>query len=164
MTEQEEREAVGEHACTQDETPPASSLLPTISERQRRRFLCGAAGWATAAGLPLLSACGGGGDAAPPTPAPGPSPDADLQPPTLAASTLFQPAFIDALQALDTSHLPPAAPELLIAAQGDELLDWHEMVARYPGAQQRVLQGGDHALSSFPEHLTDVLAFCDLVR
>ena len=74
----------------------------------------------------------------------------------------FQPAFIDELQALDTSQLPPAAPELLIAAQGDELLDWREMVARYPGAQQRVLQGGDHALSSFPEHLDEVLRFCNL--
>ena len=78
------------------------------------------------------------------------------------AHFFFQPAFIDELQALDTSHLPPAAPELLIAAQGDELLDWREMVARYPGAQQRVLQGGDHALSSFPEHLDEVLRFCDL--
>ncbi len=78
------------------------------------------------------------------------------------AHFFFQPAFIDELQALDTSHLPPAAPELLIAAQGDELLDWREMVARYPEAQQRVLQGGDHALSSFPEHLDEVLRFCDL--
>ena len=74
----------------------------------------------------------------------------------------FQPAFIDELQALDTSQLPPAAPELLIAAQGDELLDWREMVARYPQAQQRVLEGGDHALSSFPQQLAEVLRFCDL--
>ena len=74
----------------------------------------------------------------------------------------FRPEFVDELQALDVSHLPPAAPELLIAAQGDELLDWREMVARYPQAQQRVLEGGDHALSSFPQQLAEVLRFCDL--
>lgn len=76
----------------------------------------------------------------------------------------FQPAFIDELRALDVNHQPPAAPELLIAAQGDELLDWREMLARYPQARQRVLAGGDHALSSFPEQLAEVLAFCDLAR
>ena len=74
----------------------------------------------------------------------------------------FRPEFVDELRALDVSHLPPAAPELLIAAQGDELLDWREMVARYPQAQQRVLEGGDHALSSFPQQLAEVLRFCDL--
>ncbi|WP_404300394.1 YqiA/YcfP family alpha/beta fold hydrolase [Alicycliphilus denitrificans] len=75
----------------------------------------------------------------------------------------FRPEFIAELQALDVSQQPPAAPELLIAAQGDELLDWREMVARYPQAQQCVLPGGDHALSSFPEHLPEVLRFCGLV-
>ena len=74
----------------------------------------------------------------------------------------FRPEFIAELQALDVSHLPPAAPELLIAAQGDELLDWREMVARYPQARQQVLEGGDHALSDFPAHLEQVLRFCNL--
>ena len=74
----------------------------------------------------------------------------------------FAPEFIAELQALDVSALPPAGPELLIAAQGDELLDWREMVARYPQARQTVLPGGDHALSDFPAHLGEVLRFCDL--
>lgn len=74
----------------------------------------------------------------------------------------FRPEYIAELQALDVRHLPPAGPELLIAAQGDELLDWREMVARYPQATQRVLPGGDHALSDFAQHLPEVLAFCDL--
>ena len=74
----------------------------------------------------------------------------------------FRPEFVDELRALDVSQLPPAAPELLIAAQGDELLDWREMVARYPQARQTVLPGGDHALSDFPAHLGEVLRFCDL--
>jgi len=74
----------------------------------------------------------------------------------------FRPEFIDELKALDVSQLPPAGPELLIAAQGDELLDWREMVARYPRARQQVLPGGDHALSDFPAHLEAALRFCDL--
>ncbi|MGE4329545.1 YqiA/YcfP family alpha/beta fold hydrolase [Diaphorobacter sp.] len=74
----------------------------------------------------------------------------------------FRPEFIGELQTLDVRHQPPAGPQLLIAAQGDEVLDWREMVARYPQARQRVLPGGDHALSDFAAHLPGVLAFCGL--
>ena len=74
----------------------------------------------------------------------------------------FRPEFIDELRALDVRGQPPAAAQLLLAAQGDEVLDWREMVARYPEARQIVLPGGDHALSDFPAHLPEVLRFCDL--
>ncbi|MBS0609383.1 MAG: esterase [Proteobacteria bacterium] len=74
----------------------------------------------------------------------------------------FRPEYIAELRALDVSAQPPAGPELLIAAQGDELLDWREMAARYPQAQQIVLPGGDHALSDFPAHLEKALGFCNL--
>jgi predicted esterase YcpF (UPF0227 family) len=43
----------------------------------------------------------------------------------------------------------PPRPQLAIIAKGDEVLDWREMVARYPQAQLRLLEGGDHALSDF---------------
>ncbi len=75
----------------------------------------------------------------------------------------FRAEYIDELRALDVRGHGPAGPQLLIAAQGDELLDWREMVARYPEARQLVLPGGDHALSNFPELLPQVMAFCDLV-
>ena len=75
----------------------------------------------------------------------------------------FRPEFISELQALDVRGLPPAGPELLIATQGDEVLDWREMVARYPQATQRVLPGGEHALNDYPRHLDEVLRFCNLV-
>ncbi|MBS0291852.1 MAG: esterase [Proteobacteria bacterium] len=75
----------------------------------------------------------------------------------------FRPEFIEELEALDVSQQPPGGPELLIAAQGDELLDWREMVTRYPHATQRVLPGGDHALSDFAQHLEETLRFCSLV-
>ncbi len=74
----------------------------------------------------------------------------------------FRPEYIAELQALDVRGLPPAGPELAIIAQGDEVLDWREMVARYPAAQQRVLEGGDHALTGFEVHLPLVDSFLQL--
>ncbi len=36
------------------------------------------------------------------------------------------------------------------------------MAARYPQAQQHIVQGGDHALSDFAQHLPTLMAFLDL--
>jgi len=51
---------------------------------------------------------------------------------------------------------------LLIAATGDELLDWREMVAAWAGAQTLVIEGSDHALSDFEQHIERVLAFAGI--
>jgi len=37
------------------------------------------------------------------------------------------------------------------------VLDYREAVACYSGALQTVVQGGDHALSSFPEHVPELV-------
>lgn len=74
----------------------------------------------------------------------------------------FRAEYMAELGPWDVRGQPPGGPELLVAAQGDEVLDWREMVARYPAARQIVRPGGDHALSDFPELLDEVLAFCDL--
>ncbi|OJU91619.1 MAG: esterase [Burkholderiales bacterium 66-5] len=74
----------------------------------------------------------------------------------------FREEYIAELQALDLRSHAPAGRELLVAAQGDEVLDWREMVARYPQAEQIVLRGGDHALSGFEALLDRVLEFCAL--
>ena len=50
----------------------------------------------------------------------------------------------------------------LVAAQGDEVLDWREMVARHPSARRKLLAGSDHALSDFDDHIDEVLEFLDL--
>lgn len=71
----------------------------------------------------------------------------------------FLPEYIAELQALDMRGRPPAGPELAIITKGDELLDWREMVARYPQALLVLLEGGDHGLSDFAEHLPVVLEF-----
>ena len=74
----------------------------------------------------------------------------------------FAPEFVDELRALDVRDQPPAAPQLAIIAKGDEVLDWREMVARYPQAHLRLLEGGDHGLSDFSSHLPPITEFLNL--
>jgi predicted esterase YcpF (UPF0227 family) len=74
----------------------------------------------------------------------------------------FRREYIEELRALDTRHMTPAAPEMLLAAEGDEVLDWREMSARYPHALQIVQEGGDHALSNFEEYLPQLDEFLNL--
>lgn len=74
----------------------------------------------------------------------------------------FLPEYIAELQALSAEHTLPVGREMAIIAKGDEVLDWQEMVARYPAAQQTLLEGGDHALSDFEDHLPAVAQFLQL--
>ena len=74
----------------------------------------------------------------------------------------FAPEFVDELRALDVRGLAPAARQLAIIAKGDEVLDWREMLARYAQAQVTLLEGGDHALSDFAQHLPAVARFLRL--
>lgn len=75
----------------------------------------------------------------------------------------FEPAFVEELRALQ--HGPVARPQdyFAIIAKGDEVLDWREMTARYPGARIRLLEGGDHAISDFEAHMDEVFAFLALL-
>ncbi|MBS0453701.1 MAG: esterase [Proteobacteria bacterium] len=76
----------------------------------------------------------------------------------------FKAEYIDELKALETGPLPHPERCLAIVAKGDEVLNWQEMVARYPGSRIKLLEGGDHALSDFEvAHLRDVLDFLQLV-
>ena len=74
----------------------------------------------------------------------------------------FKPEYIQELNDLYVKNITKPNRYYLIAAKGDEVLDWQEMVAKYPGAQQLVLEGGDHAISNYLELLPTVLAFHDL--
>jgi predicted esterase YcpF (UPF0227 family) len=58
-------------------------------------------------------------------------------------------------------YLPRIDPGryLLIVETGDEVLDYRRALARYAGAQQIVVDGGDHSLQSFPSHLPRILQF-----
>jgi uncharacterized protein len=57
--------------------------------------------------------------------------------------------------------VPKVSPEryLLLVETGDEVLDYRRAVSRYAGAAQCVVEGGDHSLQSFPDHLSRILAF-----
>ena len=79
-----------------------------------------------------------------------------------SARFFFRAEFLDELGALGLHGKPAAGPELLLVAKGDEVLDWREMVARYPQAEVRLLEGGDHALSDFTEHLEPITRFLQL--
>lgn len=74
----------------------------------------------------------------------------------------FRPEYIEELRQLDTRAMTPAAPEMVLIAQGDEVLDWNEMSERYPHALQLVQEGGDHALSNFAEYLERIDEFLAL--
>jgi len=74
----------------------------------------------------------------------------------------FQPAYIDELRALTVPAITRPERYFAVIAKGDEVLDWREMVDRYPGATIRLLDGGDHALSDFDDHLPHLLRFLNL--
>ncbi|MBK4733474.1 YqiA/YcfP family alpha/beta fold hydrolase [Noviherbaspirillum pedocola] len=74
---------------------------------------------------------------------------------------VFLPEHLEELRAFEVVTITRPERYLLLAATGDEVLDWREMVAHYPGAQQRVIEGSDHGISDFPRYLDSVLAFCD---
>jgi len=74
----------------------------------------------------------------------------------------FRAGYIDELRALDPGPITRPERYFTLIAKGDELLDWREMSARYPGAQGRLLEGSDHGLSDFAEHLPAILRFLQL--
>ena len=74
----------------------------------------------------------------------------------------FRPEFIDEFKAL--APYPITRPERYWAliAKGDEVLNWQEMVAHYPGVDLTLLEGSDHAVSDFEQHQAKLLAFLGL--
>ena len=74
----------------------------------------------------------------------------------------FAPEFVGELKALEVGKLEHPKRVLAFIAKGDEVLDWRDMCARYPHSPQVVLEGGDHALSDFAQHVPEVLAFLGL--
>ncbi|MBS1187280.1 MAG: esterase [Burkholderiaceae bacterium] len=71
----------------------------------------------------------------------------------------FKPEYVDDLLALKVERITRPERYWLIAATGDELLDWREMVAHYPGARQTIIDGSDHGLTGFEQYLDEVLAY-----
>ncbi|MDE2370354.1 MAG: esterase [Burkholderiales bacterium] len=76
----------------------------------------------------------------------------------------FTSAHLAELRAL--GRPPIGHPERLLAvvAKGDELLDWREMTSRYAGCALRLVEGSDHGLSDFDDHLPALIDFLGLRR
>jgi predicted esterase YcpF (UPF0227 family) len=78
------------------------------------------------------------------------------------ASIDMKPEYLDELLALDTPRITRPGRYFLVAATGDEVIDWRTMVAKYAGCRQRVIEGSDHQIGDFAQVLPEVLAFCGL--
>jgi predicted esterase YcpF (UPF0227 family) len=74
----------------------------------------------------------------------------------------FRAAYVAELRALTPRRITDPSRYAAVIAKGDELLDWREMTARYAGSHLRLLDGSDHALSDFDQHLPFVLDFLRL--
>lgn len=74
----------------------------------------------------------------------------------------FKREYIAELEALQVKRITRPERYFLIAATGDEVLDWQEMVAHYPQAKQVVIDGSDHGIGEFSDYADAVLAFCGI--
>ena len=72
----------------------------------------------------------------------------------------FKPEYLDELAALRVENITRPKRYFLLAATGDEVLSWEQMRAHYPGAQQQIIEGSDHAMSEFAQYVSEVAAFC----
>jgi predicted esterase YcpF (UPF0227 family) len=79
-----------------------------------------------------------------------------------AQSIFFEPAYVQELIQLESQPLPTLVATLAVIAKGDEVLDWREMLARHQAGQVRLIEGSDHALSDFEDHLPQILEFLQL--
>jgi predicted esterase YcpF (UPF0227 family) len=72
----------------------------------------------------------------------------------------FKREYIDELRAMQVDGITRPERYFLIAATGDEVLDYRDMVAHYAGARQHLIEGSNHAIPEFADYVDDVLAFC----
>jgi len=75
------------------------------------------------------------------------------------APFVFLPEYVAELAAIHAPRITQPDRYFLVAATGDEVLDWREMRDRYAGCRQRIVQGSDHGLSDFAEWMPEVLEF-----
>lgn len=72
----------------------------------------------------------------------------------------FKQEYIAELAALRVERITRPERYFLLAATGDEVLDYRDMVRHYAGARQHVIEGSNHAIPEFPQYVDEVLAFC----
>ena len=72
----------------------------------------------------------------------------------------FTQAHIDELRAIEVPALSRPERYWLLVETGDEVLDYRHAVARYAGARQTILEGGNHGFTRWNDYLDDVVEFC----
>lgn len=73
----------------------------------------------------------------------------------------FTSDHIAELRALEVPRLSRPENFWLLVETGDEVLDYRQAVARYVGARQTVLSGGDHSFTRWADCLDPILEFVD---
>jgi predicted esterase YcpF (UPF0227 family) len=71
----------------------------------------------------------------------------------------FLPEYVHELAAAQAPAITRPERYLLLAATGDEVLDWRDMRAHYAGCRQRIIAGSDHGISDFADYVPEVLDF-----
>jgi predicted esterase YcpF (UPF0227 family) len=71
----------------------------------------------------------------------------------------FEAGFIGELQTLEATHARHTPATLAVITKGDEVLDWHEMLAAYGQDRVRLIEGSDHAISDFDLYLPEIFKF-----
>jgi hypothetical protein len=69
------------------------------------------------------------------------------------------PAHVEELRAMDVQRITRPERYWLLVQTGDEVLDYRQAVARYVGAKQSVIAGGDHGFQGFESYIPDILRF-----
>ena len=75
----------------------------------------------------------------------------------------FRPEFVGELRVLAPAAITRVQRYFAVIAKGDEVLDWQEMSTRYAGCRIKLLEGSDHALSDFEDHLEAIVRFLGLI-
>lgn len=71
-------------------------------------------------------------------------------------------AHIEQLRQLEVPAITRLERYLLIVGTQDEVLDYRDALAKYAGAQKIIIEGGDHGLTNFAEHVGSIMDFASL--
>ena len=75
---------------------------------------------------------------------------------------VVEPRHLDELRMIDVTQITRPERYYLVAATGDQTLDYRDMVAKFPGAKLTLIDGSDHGISDFADYMDDVLRFAGI--
>lgn len=75
-------------------------------------------------------------------------------------SIVVERRHLDELRALRVPAITSPRRYYLVAATGDQVLDYRDMLRKYPDVETTLIEGSNHGISDFDAYLDRVLAFC----